>query len=297
MKTITPSLLYVIGLILRIINKIRHLIFGYTTPRPFSSDQDIERSVAYTLRVVAQWEKTLGGYIGSMHSFKNKHVLELCPGSDLGTGFVILALGARSYTAVDKYKLISKTPKSLYSVLFRQMENYPTFGKAQRALYQFQKQGSCQDFSYIYEPHFFLDNLCPQKYDILVSQAVLEHLDDVSKTFKILKSKLNRNAIMAHEVDIGTHTRWLRKADPLNLLRYSDRFYKLLKFSGSPNRLRISDYKRILAKLGFENIETKPLVSLADEYIRSAKPSFNKKYKCHSDKELAVTSFHLLATK
>lgn len=289
--------LFIIGLILRIINKIRHSIIGYTSPRPFSATEDIEHNVKYTLKVVENWDKALKNYMGSTYSFNNKHVLELCPGPDLGTGFVILALGAQSYTAIDKYKLISRTSKSFYKALFRQLKDYSAYEKAKKALYQFQKQGFCDFFSYIYEPCFSLNNLALRKYDVLVSQAVLEHLDDVSNTFDILKLKLSTNAIMAHEVDLGTHTRLIRKADPFNLLRYSDTVYKLLKFSGSPNRLRMSDFKKILNKLGFKKVETKPLVIVADEYLRKVRPSLSKRFRSYSFKELKVTSFHLLATK
>jgi hypothetical protein len=296
-RIIPNFFIFIVGFILRIINKIRHSLIGYTSPRPFSSAQDMERSVVYTLKVVRDWEEALKRYLGSEFPFKNKHVLELCPGPDLGTGLVILALGAQSYTAIDKYKLISRTPLNFYRALFRQIEDFPAFEKAQKALPKFQEQGSCEDCHYIYDPCFSLNNLSPLKYDILVSQAVLEHLDDVSKTFKILKAKLSIKSIMVHEVDLGTHTRWIRKADPLNLLRYSDRIYELLKFGGSPNRLRISDYRRILAKLGFANIEARPLVITADEYIKKVRSALNKRFRCYAPKELRVTSFQLLASK
>ena len=248
-KKYTQFFLFIIGLILRIINKIRHSIIGYTSPRPFSS-RDIERSVEYTLNVVANWEKALINYIGSKHSLSNKHVLELGPGQDLGTGFVILALGAQSYTAIDKYELVSKTPDNFYKVLFEQLKGYPAYKRAQTALGQFQKQGFSDYFSYTCELSFSLNSLPFRKFDVLVSQAVLEHLDDVRKTFDTLRPILSTNAIMVHEVDLGTHTRWIRALDPLNLLRYSDTIYKLLKFSGSPNRLRMCDYQEIFNQLG-----------------------------------------------
>ncbi len=294
-ENIPNFFLFIIGFILRIINKIRHSIIGYTSPRPFSS-RDIERSVNYTLNVVANWEKALINYIGGKHPFGNKHVLELGPGPDLGTGFVILALGAQSYTAIDKYELVSKTPENFYKVLFEQLKGYPTYKRAQTALGQFQKQGLSDYFSYTCKSSFSLE-FSFRKFDVLVSQAVLEHLDDVRKIFDTLRPALGTNAIMGHEVDLGTHTRWLRVLDPLNLLRYSDTTYKLLKFSGSPNRLRMCDYQDILDQLGFEKVKTRPLIVLSGDYVKEVKPSLYKTFRSYSNKELEVKSFYLLATK
>ncbi|MBN1799622.1 MAG: methyltransferase domain-containing protein [Spirochaetales bacterium] len=295
-KSKAAFFLFIIGLMLRIINKIRHSIMGYTSPRPFSSARESERSVKYTLAVVENWRKALKKYTGIKNAFHNKHVLELGPGPDLGTGLVILALGAKSYTAIDRHNLISGAAKSFYKALFDTLRNYPAFKRARTALAQFQEQGSCEYFSYIYDRKFSLNKLCSQKYDVVVSQAVLEHLDNVGNTFEFLSRKLQTAAVMVHEVDLGTHTRWLRTVDPLNLLRYSDTLYRLLKFSGSPNRLRLADYRRILAESGFAKIQTEPLVSVADDYFGRAKPGFNKRFTWYADTELAVTSFYLLAT-
>ncbi len=295
-KKYSQFFLLIIGLIFRIINKIRHLIIGYASPRPFSS-RDIERSVEYTLSVVANWEKALMNYIGSKYSFDNKHVLELGPGPDLGTGFVILALGAQSYTAIDKYELISQTPKKFYKTLFGELKKYPGYKKAQTALDQFQKQGFSDYFSYIYEPSFSLNNLPLRKFDVLVSQAVLEHLDDARKTFEALQNTLSVNAIMVHEVDLGTHTRWVRTLDPLNLLRYSDIVYDLLSFNGSPNRLRMSDYQEILDCLGFEKIETKQIIILDKGYVKKSRLHLSEKFRRYPDEDIETKSFYLLATK
>ena len=48
--------LFLLGLGFRIVNKIRHVIIGYKSPRPFST-KEIGRSVSYYLRVVKNWEK------------------------------------------------------------------------------------------------------------------------------------------------------------------------------------------------------------------------------------------------
>ena len=103
--------LFAAGLCLRIVNNICRTVTGYTSPHPFFP-KDIEQSVNYTIKVFANWEEALTSYTGDTQPFHNKHVLELGPGPDLGTGLVVLAYGAKSYTAFDKNKLIDKTPEN-----------------------------------------------------------------------------------------------------------------------------------------------------------------------------------------
>ena len=131
----------------------------------------------------------------------------------------------------------------------------------------------------------------------MVSQAVLEHIINISEIFQILYYKLKSHAIMINEVDLGTHTALIRNLDPLNHLRYSDAVWDLLRFDGSPNRLIMSDYKNILVRLGFKKIEAKQLVVIDKEYIKKSKPNLSKRFRKYSDKDIETKSFYLLAVK
>ncbi len=67
--------------------------------------------------------------------------------------------------------------------------------------------------------------------------------------------------------------------DPLNIYRYSDFIYNLFKFSGTPNRLRPLEYKRLLEAHGWGNITISPLLKVNIEYLEKVKNSLHKKYK------------------
>ena len=287
--------LFSFGLILRIVNKIRRSLIGYTTPRTFSP-RDIDRSVNYVLEVVSAWQKALAEYTGTVYPLKDKSVIEFGPGPDLGTGFIILALGARDYLAVDKNELIAKTSERFYEELFRRLSDYPAHERALEVYNRFQTCGFGDCFDYKVAPLSSLQDLSFRKFDVVVSQAVLEHLENVEEVFAGLRDYLNLNAVMIHEVDLATHTRWIRDLDPLNLLRYSDRIYNLLRFNGSPNRLRMSDYRKMLKGLGYGNIETHPIQTLNVQYLERAKFLLNKRFQSYSDEDLKVRSFRLLAT-
>ena len=288
--------LFSIGLCLMVINKIRHILIGYTTPRPFSTTE-IELSIIYCFNVVKNWERTLIAYTGNLNPFKGKNIIEIGPGPDLGTGIIILALGAKSYTAIDKNELINNTSPSFYNVLLNRLKELPGYEKAKIAVNNIPKRNFDEKFCYIYDPNFNLEKLPDKKFDTLVSQAVLEHIINISEIFQILYYKLKSHAIMINEVDLGTHTALIRNLDPLNHLRYSDAVWDLLRFDGSPNRLIMSDYKNILVRLGFKKIEAKQLVVIDKEYIKKSKPNLSKRFRKYSDKDIETKSFYLLAVK
>lgn len=288
------SLLYVLGLSLSLMNKMRHSIWGYRTPRPFSL-KDIDRSVNYCFDVVSQWEKVLKDYTGKENPFSDRHVLELGPGPDLGTGIILLALGAKSYCAIDKHELASHASKEFYERLFEKIKHLPRVETARKVFLEFKETGSDR-FSYIYDENFRMDALESNKYQILVTQAVLEHLREIKDVFTILRQKLSRDGLMVNEVDLSTHTRCLRDWDPLNILRYSYPIYHLLRFNESPNRWRMSDYESILNELGYKNLRTFPIKILDLDYTRWVRRYLSHPFRDYSFSDLQVLSFYLLAS-
>jgi len=286
--------IHVLGFTLSLMNKIRHSIWSYRTPRLFSLN-DIDRSVNYCFDVVFQWEKVLKYYTGRENPFGNQHVLELGPEPALGTGVILLALGAKSYCAIDKHELASHTSKEFYERLFEKVKHLPQWETARKIFQEFEETGSDR-FTYIYGPNFRLDVLESNKYQILVTQAVLEHLHEIKDIFTILRQKLSRDGLMIHEVDLSTHTRFLRDWDPLNILRYSHPVYNLLRFNESPNRWRMSDYELILNQLGYKNLRTFPIKILDLDYTRWVRKHLSNPFRNYSFSDLQVLSFYLLAS-
>ena len=295
-KPRNPLFLFTLGICLLSVNKLRRAIIGYASPRTFSP-KEIERSATYCVDVVKKWEKTLINYHGNPRPFIGQNVLELGPGPDLGTGIVLLALGAKSYTAVDKNRLIRRMPPEFYDKLLNCLKEFPGYSRAKLIAENLRKGHFGDDFQYIQDPTFALQMLCEKKFNVIVSQAVLEHIVDIRGVFEVLYNRLMPGAVMAHLVDLGTHTGLIRELDPLNFLRYSDKVWSLLKFSGSPNRLRMSEYKEILNPIGFANVETRPSKVMDEKYMGKVISHFAEKFRKYSKEDLRVKSFYLLATK
>lgn len=93
------------GGVIIFLNYFRHNLFGYRTPRTFSSD----------FGVIYGWLKHYSRYAGE--SVKDKVILELGPGSDLGIGLIFLAMGAKKYIALDFTPLLEQTAPIFYSRL------------------------------------------------------------------------------------------------------------------------------------------------------------------------------------
>ena len=90
------------------------------------------------------------------------------------------------------------------------------------------------------------------EFDLIVSNATLEHVKDVGALFLRLRHLSSSRARMVHHVDGQTHMRWIKEVDPLNILRYPDAVYRnLLDFPGAPNRLRAPDFERLAELAGW----------------------------------------------
>ena len=145
-------------------------------------------------------------------------------------------------------------------------------------------------------PSFDLSGVEHDSVDLVVSQAAFEHFSDVAQTFEQLNSIVKKDGVLIAEVDLMTHTGVMRSRDPLNIFRYSDFFYRLLNFSGIPNRLRPRDYKRILESSGWHNVEIVPLQTLPADYVKSVRPGLARQFR-QDNADMHVLTLLIRATK
>lgn len=269
---------YWIGLVFLLLNKIRHSIRGYTSPRTFPITE-FERAIEYDFRVFNHWMEILEEYLGSEPTLKGKTILELGPGADLGIGLITLMNGAK-YNAIDVNNLVETVPEQFYEELFKYLETIKDkevdidYLRSQLKLTQ---AGENDTLNYVVRKDFDITALNEEDIDLVVSQAAFEHFDNVEHTISQLSKVVKSGTILIAEVDLETHTRWIRDLDPLNIYRYSDFIYGQFKFPGSPNRIRPFEYKEILEKYGWSKIKIMPLTKLEGGYLKVNK-SLNKRF-------------------
>jgi hypothetical protein len=286
--------LHLTGAIILIINKIRHEIRGYLTPRPFSANQ-IDKVIDYDLQVVSNWRYELKKYCAN-DNLLGLNILELGPGSDIGVGLSFLALGAKEYFALDKFKLINQTPQKLYTKLIDKIGKDEKQKRLLNEEIQLFKNNQSGRIHYYHDKNFSLKHFLNKNIDLIVSQAAFEHFTNPALIIKELGKISQIGTKVVAQIDMTTHSRWIKEVDPLNIYRYSDWFYQLTKFSGSPNRWRLDEYVREFKKAGFGNIHIVSSHTLPIEYTEDITPYLNKKFQS-PEKQMGVLDGYLLATK
>jgi len=294
---------YITGLSIAIINRFRHKIIGYG-PTKNITVRKIYKNIKYDYQVINNFEKRIQNIFGHEHSFKNKKILEIGPGTDLGTGLFLKARGAKIYTAVDPFKMLCAN-KKFYSQIIKFLENKigvnknfeELIKKIYLAIKNNQKEIKLPDFQYLNISAEKMATCLTIKYDIILSQAVLEHINNIGEAFKQMFDVLKNKGMICHEIDFKTHTRFIKNIDPLNLLRYNKKIYDNISFVGSPNRLRINDYCCLARNAGFTNIKIIILDKLNNKKIQIVKKSLAKPFCDYKTVNLQVLSAVLIAQK
>lgn len=248
MELAREAALFGLGFGMGAANTVRHRVRGYVNPRPFSAS-DVQRTIAHAIGVVDRLE-TSGGI-----SWYGRRVLEIGPGSDLATGAVIMHRGASSYCAVDLFDNRGQADPALYAELSR------TLGAAiDPASLTF-----CQtEFPQLPDLH--------GEWDLIVSNATLEHIEEIPPLFRRLAQLAAPGARMVHHVDAQTHMRWIREIDPWNILRYPGALYdRVLRFPGAPNRLLAGDYVRAARSVGWSGARVEEDLRADEQYLARAR--------------------------
>lgn len=255
---------YVIGIGFLALAKAANILRGYSTPKPFDRSESV-RCVDYDIHVVDAWLNHLRNYAPGEESLAGKNVLELGPGSDLGIGLYLLAKGCAQYNACDVHDLARSTPGDFYDRLFERISNIVPAAdlvglKAQLRAVQ---AGTSSRLNYKVSKKFDIASaMGGSTVDLVFSQAAFEHFDDAESTVSQLGTVCKPGAIVIAEIDLKTHTRWIRDRDPNNIYRYSSRVYDLFHFRGIPSRVRPYQYQEMFERHGWINIAIVPLVEL-----------------------------------
>jgi SAM-dependent methyltransferase len=290
------AFLYAAGLGFLGLAKAKNVLRGYTSPKPFDLSET-DKCVTYDMRVVDEWLTHLAAYTRGAGTLQDMNVLELGPGSDLGVGTYLLAKGAATYNACDVNDLARHAPEGFYTALIERIRaadpgaDVPMLQAQIRAA----RAGTPSRLKLIVRDDFnLLAAFAANSMDLVFSQAAFEHFDDVDATVAQLSAVCKPGAVIVAEIDLKTHTRWIRDKDPNNIYRYSDRIYRSFWFRGAPNRMRPYQYKEIFERNGWANVSIEPLEQIASD-DRDASV-VDRNYH-HERNQLEMLSVVLCATK
>jgi hypothetical protein len=214
-----------------------------------------------------------------------KIIAEIGPGDTLGVGICALLLGAEKYYALDvkKYNSVEVNLNILdeISALFTNSINIPDeqefpkikphitkpylpysindikifesrTSQIKESLISLIDDKKTSQIEYIV-PWTNTDIISPQSIDLIISQAVLEHVNDLDETYKRMSSIIKSGGIISNVIDFKSHgitKQWNGH------WRYSPLEWKIIQ-ANKPfliNRHPWSYHHNILLKYGFEII-------------------------------------------
>lgn len=138
----------------------------------------------------------------------------------------------------------------------------------------------------------------PPAHQLLFSNHVLEHVEDIEGFFRSCAQVLKPGGKMVHVVDLGGHGEFEDPMPPLDFHLYDDWLYKMMYPEGHrATRRFVGDYVQAASAAGFTAITTGAERSLDLAEVERIKPQLRPRARERSNEELAIIEFALTAIK
>jgi hypothetical protein len=226
---------------------------------------------------------------------KRKSVLEYGPGDVLGVALLFYAHGAESVCCVDRFPLSKLSAKNVevYRCLVESLS-----GEARaRAESAFKEKGNPASGFDDHAIHYKVAKNglsgSSDEYDLVISRAVLEHVNNLKETLLDVKGSLRRGGLSLHQVDLKSHG--LDRYTEFDFLTWPETAYKLMYgHKGFPNRWRVDKYRELAAGAGLRVRHLKATGRLDQEKIGIVRPKLATALRGLDAGELAWTGFWMV---
>ncbi len=204
-------------------------------------DEVIERYAFQSLRSALRYRGSIDGC----------SIVEFGPGDTLASGISLLAGGAETYAALDRFVPDYSAPAA--KAWYRGIE---------RAWPRFHERPWPPWLDAANFPDAYPDRVAhlkgsveeaqtDRRFDLVCSFQVGEHVYDVNRFASLTADLLAPHGLAIHRVDFGPHDCWLRYRDPLTFLRIPPRLWSAMGSNrGTPNRVRHHEFLRAFADAG-----------------------------------------------
>ena len=227
-----------------------------------------------------------------------KNVLEYGPGDIPGVGLLMLAYGAESVTCVDRFPLCAFSSHNV-EILQKIMANLPPHMRlrAERCFAQRGKITSGFDtrrLRYLVHPYGLSG--AHHNADLIISRAVLEHVNDLSATFADMHDALRDGGMAVHEVDLRSHG--LHCQNPLDFLTWPQRLWSwMYRHKGYVNRWRVDRYREVIRENSLKVVMMTPLQVIEKTVVEEVRPYLPSPFCDISDEDLSWLTFRLICQK
>ncbi|MFV2055866.1 MAG: methyltransferase domain-containing protein [Thiohalomonadales bacterium] len=246
-----------------------------------------------------EYFQKLGVEKNDIHSFLlGKEVMEYGPGDVPGVALMMYAHGAKHVSCVDRFPLVNLSDNNVEVIncMLSRLSGVVR-ARAIESLVDAEdvKLGFRSEcIEYLVKPNG-LSNYT-EKVDLIVSRAVLEHVNNLPGTFNDMSAALTREGQAIHQVDLKSHG--LHMKNKLDFLVWPTWLWNMMYSNkGVPNRWRINKYLEIIntTKLVISLVEP---TSLADEQdVKDIFPHLHKQYGTVRQEQLSWLGFWLVLSR
>lgn len=230
---------------------------------------------------------------------RDQVVLEYGPGDLPGVALLLVAKGARKVYCVDRFPLVRLTPKN-GRVIAGLLASLSGQERARMQACLRNPDDPCAGF----DPQFIESVVRPgglsglrDAADVVISRAVLEHVNDLPATFADMCSAMRTGARAVHLVDLRSHG--LHREHQLDFLAWPPLLWHLMySEKGVPNRWRIDHYRSILRSMPeLRTLEMSTTRTAGPDEVRAVRPMLAAPFRGLCDEDLACLGFWLVLQK
>jgi hypothetical protein len=226
---------------------------------------------------------------------RGKVVLEYGPGDILGVALLMYAYGAERVCCVDRFPLTRLSTKNID--VYRHLLDSLAADERKRGENAF-KQGGNPGSGFNANAIAYKvtkDGLsgASGEYDLIISRAVLEHVNDIRQTMLDIKRSMRSRGISIHQVDLRSHG--LDRYTEFDFLTWPDTIYKLMySHKGFPNRWRVDKYRDLAEGANLRVKNLKPTGRVEQEQLDIVRPKLAKTLGRVAPEDLSWTGFWIV---
>lgn len=259
-----------------------------------------QETAGYFLQCVHDYLDVLGKAPGDLSTcWHDKRVVEYGPGDIPGVALLLAGLGAKSVLCVDRFPLI-RFDEYQQQVILALAELLPDEPARARMWACFKDRHDLASGLGSGPVSYFVteSGIIGQRgiADVVMSRAVLEHVNDLSATFDDMAAVLVPDGVAIHKVDLKSHG--LHRGNRLDFLTWPEPLWKLMySHKGAPNRIRVDRYVEQAKRVGWVLDLLQPCEVASTTEIDEVRPHLAEPFRGLTDEDLAWLSFWMVARR
>jgi len=222
----------------------------------------------------------------------DKVMCEAGAGDGLAVAALLISLGAR------KVHLVELNPPVVSQRQVEILEQLQKQGLPLRPDAVLESQPLRLKDAVVYHQCFMEQMETVAAFELIFSNSVLEHVEDVNTFFGRCFRSLKPGGRMVHCIDLGGHGSFEDPMPPLEFQIYPDWLFWLMcpPFNRATRRA-VGEYVQFAKSVGFTNVVVKPTRLADPDYFEAVWPRMNRRIRRAGKAEAAVVEFILIADK